>query len=815
MSYIELISPSGNVTRTLRATMIDPGDNALSQETTGAHLVLVLDQSGSMCRDMAVMKTTLLKLLALEEYKNAALLVSLLSYSSCGEVYTHIRRAPIADILGPSGVGRQAIERLHATNLTCISGGLAAALSVIRDDESTMLVLHSDGYANDPSPYSEAREIGKVLDTFASKANVMISTVCYGAADFALLDMVAARGGGVCVRATSAGQVFDALHSVTKPAVGTSKSVRRFEAKGKLLVGYSKSARKVMSGRDELSVKGLQPSDDLAVWEVEPYPFDLQVTHSEPQPTLLFARAMLSMGKYNEAKQAVLGLRATTLYPHLRALTSPQIAEFAQALDAAIFGELELTFTSVAGVTSSGPTILDVIEVLRQHEGQYLVNYLMLTTGRTRRSIARENGTRVDGKIVPPAFTTKAKDSSPWLRVNSIEMSRTAATINMNVTRDVDLVDAQGTVVREVAGVPLELKDYRNITIVGEGNPTIETLHVKPTDKRLTKRLESMGFTLVEGVAAIPFGTMSVLNPGEVGQELVDDEHLFNKLTLCNIARRMLDACLEGKSVAYTPKQVKAFAEHCLSKSLNYNPPTVNPYDDRQAAIQRGDLDSYTTYRIELGSTRLFSLSDLPSANDFLQRRFVCTEARGATDGGKPMDKPTMADVLGGCSVQVKSAKDIKRLKMGVADDLMFPLFVALFGMTAEEGFSAGNAQWADLLSAAGVDREDADRFLNGALFEEPKDARVELAAQVRDTIAHYEELLVSQTLAPTVLYAGATGFLPEVVANAVTAMSADELEQAHKVKVPGAKRESVFYVFADGRILSVRPETVWYTVSK
>lgn len=718
MSYIALVSPSGTVVRTLRATLVDPGDNTPTKEAAGSHLILVIDQSGSMYRDMPVMKATLVKLLALEEYKNAALLVSLVSYSSSGETYTHIRRAPVADILGPSGIGRQAIENLRATNLTCISGGLAATLDLVHDDESTTVVLHSDGYANDPSPYSESREVGSVLDKLTAKPGVMVSTVCYGPADFALLDMIASRGGGVCVQAKSAGQVFDALHSVTKPAVGSATAARRFEAKGKLLVGYSKSARKVMSGQDELVVKGLQATDDLAVYEYDAGRGVDRGSEFNIAATLLYARAMLSLGKYNEAKQAVLGLRATTLYPHLRALTSPQIAEFAQALDAASFGDLKLEFATEHGVKRDGATILDVIEVLRQHEGQYLVNVPMLTEGRQRRSIARKHGAWVNGAVVPPEYTTKVKDPSPWARVSSIEMSRTAATINVNITRDVDLIDSQGAVVREVAGVPLALKDYRNITIVGEGNPTIDAIYLKVADKRLSKRLAELGFHPIEGVTTIPLKDMPVVSPGEVGQELVEDKQLFDKLALCAIARKMLDASLEGQSVKYTAAQVAEFERHCLSKSLNYNPPTVNPYEDRAAAISRGEIDSYTTYRIELGATKLLSLSDLPSANEFLVRRFKCM-ASNSEGRAEPVEKPTMQMVASGAaSVSVKGDKEIKRLKLGIADDLMMPLFVAFFGLTDEDGYHTGRERWADLLSAAGVDLRRCGGLHRGRHFQ-------------------------------------------------------------------------------------------------
>jgi hypothetical protein len=196
MSYIPLVSISGATVRTLRATPL----HILEREPTDAspvksHLILVIDQSGSMYYSMEEMRATLAKLLALEEYKNSDLLVSLVSYSGKGETYLRIEREPIASVMGPRGSGTTAIESLRASNLTCISGALKVAHSLTRAGEATTIVLHSDGYANDPSPYTETTSITEVLNDLTA-AGVMLSTVTYGNADFALLDMIASKGGG-------------------------------------------------------------------------------------------------------------------------------------------------------------------------------------------------------------------------------------------------------------------------------------------------------------------------------------------------------------------------------------------------------------------------------------------------------------------------------------------------------------------------------------------------------------------------------------------------------------------------------------------
>lgn len=807
MAFFPLVSPSGVVVRTMRA---DPLPVASIKSDTkrapaSSHLILVIDQSGSMYYDMKVMQATLLKLLTLEEYRNEALLVSLVSYSSNREVYEHFTRTPITTLMRPGSDVERVINGLRATNLTCISGGLESAARLVRDDEATTIVLHSDGYANDPSPYSETRSIGAALDALATRPNVMVSTVSYGNADFALLDMIATRGGGACVQAKSAGQVFDALAATSKPAANKAAAPLRFTGKG-LLVGLSRSGRKVMSGTNgELVVRGLKPEDDLEVWEVNEGEVDGRLpahggSLSALVPALLYARAVLAAGQLNAAKQVVLGLRAQTLYPHLRALTSPQIAAFAQALDAAIFGDLGLSYAASPGLPDSGVTVMDVLDLLRQHSGQYLVNVPMLTEGRQRRSIARKAGAWVDGKIVSPVYTTRLRNNDPWARVGAIEMNRAAATINMNITRPCDLVNNAGEVVHEVAGVPLDLKDYRNITVVADGNVVVGALHLKVTDKRLSKRLAERGFLPVEGVTAIPLAEMTVVNGSEAGTELIADTTIVDRLVACRIARGILDAALEEQSVKYTAEQVEEFKRYSLSKSGGYSPTTVNPYEDREAAIRTGAIDSYTTFKIDLGNTTLLSLSDLPSANEFLQRRFS-----GVTTKGEAVKKPTFAQVMRHeCMVSVKPAAAIKRLELGPADTLMMPWLEGFLDRAGETDHGA----WEALLAAAGVDAADAGDFLRSPLL-----ADTDLLSQVRSAISHYEDTLVAQVLAPTVLYTGSTGFLPDALAEATVALTADELEdRCPGLKVPKAKRDATFFLFNDGRVLSVRPETAWYS---
>src|SRR5262249_13028361 len=71
-------------------------------EKSVAHSIIVVDRSGSMYSSMKPLRETLLKLLTLEEYHQFQMVVTLISYSSRGDVRCHFDRAPIQKIMEPN-----------------------------------------------------------------------------------------------------------------------------------------------------------------------------------------------------------------------------------------------------------------------------------------------------------------------------------------------------------------------------------------------------------------------------------------------------------------------------------------------------------------------------------------------------------------------------------------------------------------------------------------------------------------------------------------------------------------------------------------
>src|SRR5262245_36521569 len=135
-------------------------------EKAVAHSIIVIDRSGSMTGWIEELKDTLVKLLTLEEYRNFDLLVTLISYSGSGDVITHFERAPISEVMKRDSQQIKAIREIRATGSTCISQALGRASELLDPNELTAITLHSDGYANDPSPTSETRLIEGLCDSW-------------------------------------------------------------------------------------------------------------------------------------------------------------------------------------------------------------------------------------------------------------------------------------------------------------------------------------------------------------------------------------------------------------------------------------------------------------------------------------------------------------------------------------------------------------------------------------------------------------------------------------------------------------------------
>ncbi|HAA54246.1 MAG TPA: hypothetical protein DCE42_05800, partial [Myxococcales bacterium] len=96
-----------------------------------SHHIILVDRSGSMYYEIEDLKDTLLKLLTLEEYECDEMKISLLSYSSKGDVTLHFKKVPVSEVMKKNSTYRKEIQNIRVTGLTCISQALEEAAKLI------------------------------------------------------------------------------------------------------------------------------------------------------------------------------------------------------------------------------------------------------------------------------------------------------------------------------------------------------------------------------------------------------------------------------------------------------------------------------------------------------------------------------------------------------------------------------------------------------------------------------------------------------------------------------------------------------------
>src|SRR6516164_750649 len=313
---------------------------------TLAHSIIIIDRSGSMYSYLEDLKNTLLKLLTLDEYAQYDLLVTLISYSTQGDCTVHFQRRPIQEVMKRDSREQKEIKRIRVTGLTCISQAVQLAAELCRDQELTCITLHSDGYANNPSPNAEAKTLEQLCEEM-KKRPIFVNTIAYtDYSDFRLLSKVANSVSGSCVKAGNLKQVYDTLYN-TEKLLGSSVTPPLelpLEKGYDYQVFVSHQGGKVNGAASTLQIRGLKEDHDAVVYKYK------KLTEAEykklkdvpevqtSEAVLAFARTQLSEGAINTSKYALASTYDATLVErHGKALTNLQVAALAQDLDTVMF----------------------------------------------------------------------------------------------------------------------------------------------------------------------------------------------------------------------------------------------------------------------------------------------------------------------------------------------------------------------------------------------------------------------------------------------------------------------------------------------
>lgn len=814
-----------------------------------AHRVFVVDASGSMTWDIEGLKAMLEKVLTVDEFKSPRLVVTLITYSGVGDVVCHFSRVPIVDVMAPGSAHLLALRAVRTRGLTCISQALAMAATLIRDDETTAISLHSDGYANDRSPTEERRAIAAVVDTLRSRPRAFVDCVAYrDGADFALLSSVANACSGSCVQARTVAQVYEALAAGTRAVAGASSPALTIASLNAYVVFVSRKARKVLGSAEDLLVRGLAADDDRSAWRLRvvtaaAYRKLRCPVATDPDgdllPMLLYARALIAEGHLTRAKYLIASTRLALLTARsTRAMTAPQVAGVAGDLDAVIYGEPDLqqpgagdvvapmhfadvqqtrfvaepdALTRDVGVPGAlGPGVLDVAQAIARHPRGLLVDLPRLAAGYRRSGIKRVPGVRLDsGAILPPLTDVTPRDAGPWVEVLGAEVNTTAATINLLTSRAVDVVDRVTRAhVHEVAGVKLDaVRTFNNYTLVSDGELNVAQLHARIVDKALHAQLQDLGVVVgafdPDVERTIDLDALPVVSlAADVEEPTLHQVEALQRLTVLS---RLLAACRKGAPGRFSAEQAAELKRHGLTPALHYSPTTTYEFADRAQAIAAGVIDARTSYTIAIGTAGVLSPDDLYGANEYLQRRFIVEGPQG------PLAKPTMLDAVVAPPGAVKAKPLTKATKLNAVDVLTWPIFVAFLSaighsieggpvapmehyLREDVGLSAAQARLVCKELAAPATRGDA---IAGAL--RLVDVAVEAAWSA---------------LRPLVFTIGASGIMPE--STAAKALDADGLIAA----VPGttltkAQRAGTFHLCPSRVVISVYAEPAWYSTGR
>ncbi len=785
------------------------GARAPQEELRVAHHVMIVDRSSSMAEVLVDLKHTLKKLLVLDEFRDALLKVSLISYSSRGDLSVHFEREEVREVMRAGSYAAASLDELKAWGRTCPSQAVEAALALVRDDEVTAISLHSDGFADDPAYHDERARLEELVSSLARRP-VTFNTIAHSpTCDVALLSSLAHIGSGVCVVADDIQAIYSALHNtsalVSRPnlppltVVGEGVWALRSSADAKVVCGEGARVVRGLSAQSERAlVRLVQVSEE----EFEGLPCEeVSPTSALGREALLsYARACLALGRLSLAKQALYATRDEELLRlHRRALTPGALALFARDLEGALLAG-DLGARPLAAPLPRAPSVLEVMEALNAHAAEAQVLLEELDACYQRRTLRMVPGARgEDGALVAHEYEERAVNGD--LRLHRVELSRLNASVNLLFSSPVLLVDASGEPLREVAGVSLgELRRFRSYSVVSDGLLNIPALSLRVTGEGLFGALKALGaLSGVAGGDALDPARVYTLELSSLPLAPEPREWLgaglFERLARGRALESALDALLRGRSAARSEEQLKALRAVGVSERLFVNLAQTPAYEDLDAARLDGRVDSMARYVVHLGDEEVTSLTRLPSANAFFKAQYVVTR------GAALLESPQLTDLYAGVELRRRlTTKDTPTRR------LLRPLFDDLLGLSREG--SALRAVCDDLGVPAALTARLCDVAARGAWGEEGALALVE---QVEERASRGLDALYARHLSPLVFYVGCTGTLPhDLDARALT--PSELLALRPQLKLTRAEEEATFFMLGDGQLLSVYAEEVLFS---
>ena len=513
-----------------------------------------------------------------------------------------------------------------------------------------------------------------------------------------------------------------------------------------------------------------------------------------------YSRAMLAEGYVNRAKYALVSTRNVDLLEkHAKALTNEQIAAMATDLDEALYdGHLTKgNFSTDYGLDTSKTSVLDICDVLGDHSRSIRVNLKALYSGYVRRGLKKLAGSRdKTGALTLPPVKTEYKGDPEWADVTGVDINQNTATVNIKLTRDVNLVrysddvtfdpalgikvNADG-VITEARGVVLDdLSTFNAYTVVGDGSLNLSSLTVRVGDKKAFKALRDVGAVSgdyhPETEYVIDFAGRPLVSYGQTFGAI---DGVYRKWLNAKALVSILEATLKEQSDLYSPEQITSLKAVCVSGNKYLNIPTTVPYTNLQDALTDGSVDTRLSYKVEIGDKDILNGGKLHSANKFLDRMYT------VEIDGKPAEKVTFADYWKPTfkvGAKVLSAK----VKVTKVDDFMKPIYDDFLGFTAPGPVK-------DILLMAGADLDFVTRFDDATDRKLSADEGVEIFTEAKRLVQRYMDNLIRTEVSPVVFYIGSTGLIPDEYNT--KAISPEKLvEKYPDIALSSDEKEAVFY---------------------
>ena len=770
-----------------------------------AHSIIVIDRSGSMSSDIKALKETLIKLLTLDEYINFQLVITLISYSSKGDVNCHFQRVPIQEVMKQNSPYLEEIRKIKASYLTCISQAMQLAKSLIKKEELTAITLHSDGYANDNSPSAEAKALELICEEL-KRMDVFVNTIAYSnASDFKLLAKIANTVSGVCIKAGNVKEVYNAIYSTSKLLGGAVATAieETLASDYTYQVFFSRSAKKINGTNQTLKIFGIKPVDEGIIYKYKQINKDayeqlqdVSVAQND-ESVYAFGKANLAEGNLNTAKYAIAStFNATLIERHAKALTNQDIANFSQDIDIALFypnilGEHEILDKVKVNNRIS---LLELIQIFEENRNSIIINIKHLQENYQRKGIKRVNGVRDEnGKLLKPWLKTEYIDNGEYVGMGGFEINRNTATINMLVTRKVKLVKTEDkTPIIEVAGLLVnDLASFNNYTIVSDGEINIKSLQVKISNKKAFDMLKQAGVIEAEKFDFRNEYTIKLDNlplvPFDGYYSKIDN--LFDELAKIKVLSSIIYAQIKEESDVFLPEQLDELTKHYLSKNLYINFPTTNEYTDIQEAVANGIVDSRVSYKIDIGSKDILNFGKLHSANKFLDRMYQVYDKQTGEIFVKPTFETALQENIGFRHKQLSS-----RTKVTKVDDFMKVIFDDFLKLE-------NNGIVAEILFNVGAD---------SLMRSQDKEEMVTALMSANIKLNKYAEKIYREQISPLVFYIGSTGLLPDEML--AKAMTAEEVAVKYpNLQFSSSEQEGTFFIVGES-IISVYAKTEYYS---